>query len=67
MLTLSLRPRTSNTDFQLLVNSFLADKGLPLANVLPASEIENIFRRHDALFGDTYNCVYNTSLVLWAS
>jgi putative transposase len=66
MLTLSLRPQTSNTDFQLVANSFITNKGLPLANVLPASEIENIFRRHDALFGNTYNCVYNTSLVLWA-
>ncbi len=39
---------------------------MPLASVLPAVEIERIFRRHDALFGDTDNSVYNTAIVLWA-
>ena len=34
--------------------------------MLPAAEIERIFRRHDALFGDTDNAVYNTAIVLWA-
>jgi len=34
--------------------------------VLPVAEIERIFQRHDAMFGDTYNAVYNTAIVLWA-
>jgi hypothetical protein len=42
------------------------EKGLPLASVLPAAEIERIFRRHDAIFGNTYNAVYTTAIVLWA-
>ena len=66
MMTLSIRPQTDNANFELVANSFLSEKGLPLANVLPAGEIERIFRRHDALFGNTYNSVYNTAIVLWA-
>ena len=66
MTTLSIRPQQNNADFQLVARSFLSEKGLPLANVLPAAQIECIFRRHDAIFGDTYNSVYNTALVLWA-
>lgn len=53
MMTLSIRPQTDNANFELVANSFLSEKGLPLANVLPAGEIERIFRRHDALFGNT--------------
>jgi len=66
MTILSIHPRRDNADFQLITRSFLMQKGLPLASVLPAVEIERIFRRHDALFGDTYNNVYNTAIVLWA-
>lgn len=66
MTTVSLHPQPNNTDFQVVARSFLVAKGLPLANVLPVAEIERIFRRHDALFGDTYNAVYNTAIVLWA-
>lgn len=66
MTTISVRPQRNNADFQLVARSFLLEKGLPLANVLPAAEIERIFRRHDALFGDTYHSVYNTAIVLWA-
>ena len=66
MTTLSIRPQRDNTDFQLIANTFLSETGLPLANALPAHEIEAVFRRHDALFGNTYNCVYGTAIVLWA-
>ena len=66
MTTLSIHPRRDNADFQLLARSFISEKGLPLANVPPAAEIERIFRRHDAIFGVTYNSVYNTAIVLWA-
>ena len=60
MTTLSIHPQRANGDFQLVARSFLLETGLPLANVLPAAEIKCIFRRHDAMFGDTYNGVYNT-------
>lgn len=66
MITLSVHPQRNNTDFQLVARSFLLEKGLPFANVLPAAEIERIFRRHDAIFGDTYNAVYTTAIILWA-
>lgn len=66
MTTLTVHPQRSNADFGVVARSFLLEKGLPLANVLPAAEIERIFRRHDAIFGDTYNAVYNTAIVLWA-
>ena len=66
MTTVAVHPQRNNADFRLVARSFLLEKGLPLANVLPAAEIERIFRRHDALFGETYNSVYNTAIVLWA-
>ncbi len=49
-----------------MASSFLLEKGLPLGSILSAAEIERIFRRHDGFFGDTYNGVYNTAVVLWA-
>ena len=66
MTTVSFDPRGCNGDFQRVANSLLLGKGLPLGSVLPAAEIERIFRRHDGLFGETYNGVYNTAVVLWA-
>ena len=66
MTTLTVHPQRNNADFRVLARSFLLEKGLPLATVLPAAEIERIFRRHDAIFGDTYNAVYTTAIVLWA-
>ncbi len=66
MTTVSFRPQPHNAEFQAVAHSFLLENGLPLASVLPPAEIEAIFQRHDAMFGDTYNCVYNTAVVLWA-
>ena len=66
MVTLSRRSGRGNADFQLVANSFLGEMGLPLAAVLPPAEIERIFRRHDAMFGDTYNSIYGPTVVLWA-
>jgi len=64
--TLTVHPQRNNADFRVVARSLLLEEGLPLANVLPAAEIERIFRRHDAIFGHTYNAVYNTAIVLWA-
>jgi len=66
MTTLAVHPQRDNAVFRLVARSLLLEQGLPLANVLPAAEIERIFRRHDAMFGDTYHGVYNTAIVLWA-
>lgn len=66
MTILSIHPQRDNADFQLVARSFLSEKGLPLPSVLPAAEIERIFQRREAIFGDTYNGVYNTAIVLWA-
>jgi len=66
MISVSFDPRRGNGDFQRLTRSLLLEEGLPLASVLPAAEIERIFRGHDSVFGETYNGVYNTALVLWA-
>lgn len=50
--------------FRQLTDAFLAQPGLPFAEVLPAERIEQIFAKHDSLFGmsDVYSCV----IVLWA-
>jgi hypothetical protein len=66
MTTVSICPRRGNGDFQRLTRSLLLEKGLPLGSILPAAEIERIFRRHDGLFGETYNGIYGTAVVLWA-
>lgn len=66
MSTIVARSRIGNSDFLMVARSFLEDRNLPAASMLPAVEIENIFRRHDALFGNTYNAVYSTAVVLWA-
>jgi putative transposase len=66
MTILAIHPQRDKSDFQLVARSFLMAGGLPLASVLPAVEIEGVFRRHEALFGNTYNAVYGTAIVLWA-
>lgn len=66
MVTLSCRSQRHNADFQLVAASFLDEAGLPLSSVLPPAEIERIFRRHDVMFGDTYNAIYGPAIVLWA-
>jgi len=66
MRTITVRPQRSNADFEMVTRSFACKGGLPMSSVLPAEVIEGVFRRHDALFGDTYNAVYTTAIVLWA-
>jgi hypothetical protein len=66
MTTIRAFPQTTNSDFASIARSFVVGQGLPFARVLPPAEIEAIFRRHDALFGNTYNAVYTTAIVLWA-
>jgi hypothetical protein len=37
-----------------------------MASILPSEVIQSVFCRHDAMFGDTYNAIFNTGIVLWA-
>jgi hypothetical protein len=57
------RPPRSN-NFQLVLDAFLAQPGLPFASLLSAERIEQIFANHHALFG--MHGVYNTSVMLWS-
>jgi hypothetical protein len=56
-------PKFCNNRFQQISRAFLDDPSLAFANALPANVIEEIFRKHDGLFGGTY---YNTAIVIWA-
>jgi hypothetical protein len=50
--------------FQQVAAAFLAQPGLPFANVLSAERIERIFAKHGNLFGR--RGVYSTAITLWA-
>jgi hypothetical protein len=49
--------------FTQIAEAFLAQPGLPFAQVLSAERIERIFARHGNLFGGS---VFSTALVLWS-
>jgi putative transposase len=60
-------PNTSKRgsgSFQRIAEAFLAQDGLPFANILTGARIERAFDRHGALFGE--HGVYSTAIVLWA-
>jgi hypothetical protein len=46
------------------MDAFLAQPGLPFASLPSAERIEQIFAKHDALFG--VHGVYNTAVMLWS-
>ncbi|MCX7427713.1 MAG: IS4 family transposase, partial [Planctomycetia bacterium] len=52
------------TNFRQVTDAFLAQPGLPFAEVLPAERIEQVFGKHHNLFG--MSDVYSTPIVLWA-
>ena len=58
----SQRPRSSS--FQKLVDIFLKQTGLPFAEVLTATQIQEVFRKHNGLFGA--GAIYSTATILWA-
>ena len=66
MTTISVHARQGGQDAKLIADTFLCGRGLPFAEVLPAYMIEAVFRKYDALFGNTYNAIYGTAIVLWA-
>jgi hypothetical protein len=47
-----------------VTDAFLAQPGLPFAEVLSAERIERVFARHDNLFG--WNSIYSTVVTVWA-
>jgi putative transposase len=51
-------------NFQQVTNTFLAQPGLPFAEVLSPERIERVFAKHDNLFG--MSAVYSTVVTLWA-
>lgn len=57
-------PRRDSGSFQRVVDAFLSGEGLPFAEILSATRIERIFRKHDALFGR--HGVYTTAIVVWS-
>ena len=58
-------PRRRSSSFQSIADSFLADDGLPFANILSADRIRSTFAKHGSLFGAA-GAIYSTAVVLWA-
>jgi putative transposase len=57
-------PHRGSSSFRQIAEAFLAQDGLPFADVLSSEQIERAFARHDGLFGQ--HGVYSTAIVLWA-
>jgi hypothetical protein len=62
--SLSQSPRRGSNSFQKIVDGFLKQPGLPFSTVLTPRLIEEVFRKHEALFG--IGAIYCTATVLWA-
>ena len=57
----SAEPRSSGS--QRVLDAFLLQPGLPFADVLSAERIEQVFAKHNALFG--MHGIYSTAVMLW--
>jgi putative transposase len=57
-------PNRGSGSFQQIAEAFLTQDRLPFAGVLASKRIEQVFTRHDAIFGQ--HGVYSTAIVLWA-
>lgn len=64
MTTITLRRTARNRSFTAVAEAFLQAGGLPFADVLSAESVEQVFRDHDALFGQEN--IFSTQVVLWA-
>ena len=64
MITITPESVDHHHSFHAVAESFLQADGLPFADVLSAQSIEQIFRQHDALFGQ--EDIFSTQIVLWA-
>lgn len=52
------------SSFQRVVEAFLAQPGLPFAEVLAAERIERVFAKHGGLFGQ--QGIYHTAVMVWS-
>lgn len=57
-------PYQRRSSFQKVVDAFLANEGLPFADVLSAERINRNFAKHGGLFG-RYG-VYTTAIMVWS-
>lgn len=57
-------PNRGSGNFQRISDGFLAQDGLPFAEVVSQERIEQVFARHDGLFAQAG--IYSTAVVLWA-
>src|SRR3989337_4011894 len=64
MTALSNSANSGSNSFRRIVDAFLAQPGLPFANVLSAERIERIFDRHGNLFGA--GAIYSTAVMVWS-
>ncbi|MHB1033160.1 MAG: hypothetical protein ACYC35_03960 [Pirellulales bacterium] len=53
-----------NREFRRLVDAFLAQDGLPFANILSVERFQRVFCEHASFFG--VDQIYSTEAVLWA-
>lgn len=61
---LSNSSRSDSNSFQRIVSTFLAQPGLPFAEVLSSERIERIFAKHGNLFGS--GAIYSTAVMVWS-
>ena len=64
MATIPNSANSGSSRFQKIVDAFLAQPGLPFANVLSAERIERIFDRRGNLFGA--GAIYSTAVMVWS-
>jgi putative transposase len=57
----NFRPRGSSS-FRQVADAFLGQSGLPFADILSADRIEQVFAKHNGLFGG----VFTTAVILWS-
>ena len=55
---------SGSNSFQEIAAAFLAQPGLPFANVLSAERIQRIFAKHGNLFG--CGAIYSTAIIVWS-
>jgi putative transposase len=57
-------PRRGSNSFRNISDVFFKQEGLPFSEVLPCEIVEDVFRKHNGLFG--IGKIYSTAIVLWA-
>lgn len=57
-------PKRGSGSFQKVADAFLADEGLPFAEILSAERVERVFAKHDCRFGR--HGIYTTAIMVWS-